>query len=70
MIPALGRGGPQPLACQNPVVPDWTYQPLRRLAAVLLGERRSQSSRRDCWQRTLVLWRILNEFAYDISPRG
>lgn len=30
------------LACQNPAVPDWTYQPLRRPAAVLLGERRSQ----------------------------
>lgn len=28
--------------CQNPPVPDWTYQPLRRPAAALLGEHRSQ----------------------------
>lgn len=35
-------GGRCGLPCQNPPVPDWTYQPLRWPAAALLGERRSQ----------------------------
>jgi hypothetical protein len=27
---------------ENPLVPDWTYQPLRPIAAAVIGQRRTQ----------------------------